>query len=251
MDDLELIADLHRDAERQGPGGADETRRAVALSNLTKAKDLAIADIGCGTGASTRVLARALDARITAIDFLPGFLDRLTDLAEQAGLDDRIDTRVQSMDALDFDPQSLDAIWSEGAIYNIGFEAGIRAWRHFLKPGGILAVSELVWLTAERPADLDRHWSAAYPEVATASAKMAILETLGFTPIGYFPLPERCWRDNYYRPMQKRFTDFLTRHGDSEAVRSIVKAEEAEIALYERYSAYYGYGYFVAKRVPE
>jgi hypothetical protein len=35
--------------------------------------------------------------------------------------------------------EELDAIWSEGAIYNMGFEAAIAAWKAFLKPGGILS----------------------------------------------------------------------------------------------------------------
>ena len=45
------------------------------------------------------------------------------------------------MDELSFDDESLDAIWSEGAIYNIGFEHGVHTWRRFPKPGGILGVS--------------------------------------------------------------------------------------------------------------
>ena len=34
----------------------------------------------------------------------------------------------------------------------------------------------------------------------TASGKLSVLERLGFSPIGYFPLPEHCWLDNYDRP---------------------------------------------------
>lgn len=33
----------------------------------------------------------------------------------------RIETLAASVDALPFEEQSFDAIWSEGAIYNIGF----------------------------------------------------------------------------------------------------------------------------------
>ena len=155
------------------------------------------------------------------------------------------------MEALPFEEQAFDAIWSEGAVYNMGFAAGIAAWRRFLKPGGILAVSELTWLTGERPAELEEHWAAVYPEVATASAKLAVLETGGYAPIGYFPLPERCWLENYYRPMQARFDDFIARNGGSDAAQAIVAAEQTEIALYERYSAYYGYGYYLARRTAD
>jgi SAM-dependent methyltransferase len=152
------------------------------------------------------------------------------------------------MDALPFEPGSLDAIWSEGAVYNMGFENGVRQWRRFLKDGGILAVSELTWLTQQRPADLQRHWVAQYPEVDTASAKLAVLERHGYAPLGFFVLPEPCWLDAYYRPMQQRFAAFLARHGGSAAARQLVAAEELEIELYRRYSGYFGYGFYVARK---
>lgn len=110
-------------------------------------------------------------------------------------------------------------------------------------------MSELTWLTRERPEALERHWAAEYPEVDTASARMAVLEGHGFSPLGYFPLPRRCWLDNDYRPLQARFPAFLERHAGSEAAAGIVAAEEAEIALYERHAEVFGYGFQVARRV--
>jgi SAM-dependent methyltransferase len=249
LDDLQLLIDLHRDGLRQGPGGDDETRLAVQLSGLQGRADLRIADIGCGTGASTLVLAGELDARITAVDFLPEFLAGLEKAAGRAGIADRITTLSAPMETLPFEGAAYDAIWAEGAIYNMGFAAGAEAWRRYLKPDGILAVSELTWLTVRRPAELQSHWESEYPEVDTAAAKMAILERLGYSPIGYFPLPEHCWLDNYYRPMQQRFPAFLERHGGSEAARAIVAAEEAEISLYERYRKFVSYGYYLARKV--
>lgn len=248
MDEMQILVDLHKGGERQGPGGDDETRLAVTLSRLKGQPNLKIADIGCGTGASTRVLAEELDAHITAVDFLPTFLQKLEQTAEQAGFADRITTLAQSMDALPFQEAELDAIWSEGAIYNMGFEAGVIAWKPFLKAGGILAVSELTWLTDERPAELQSHWDNEYSQVDTASAKIAILEKHGFSPIGYFTLPEHCWLDHYYRPMQGRFSAILEAYGHSEAVQSIVDAEKAEISLYERYRAFVSYGYYIAQK---
>ena len=251
MDDLSLLVDLHRDGKRQGPGGDDETRLAIKLSGLSARNGLKIADIGCGTGASTLVLAKQLDASVTAVDLLPDFIHDLDIAAERENLDERIETLVASMEALPFDEQSFDAIWSEGAIYNVGFANGIKAWRRFLKPHGILAVSELTWLMQKRPAELEQHWMKEYPEVDTASAKMAILEENGFSPVGYFVLPKRCWLDNYYRPMQARFAAFLSRNENSEAAAAIVAAEQHEIALYERNSAFVSYGYYVARRTAD
>ena len=251
MNDLALVVDLHREGSRQGPGGDDETRLAITFSGLRGRKALRVADIGCGTGASTLVLARELDATVTAVDLLPEFLRRLESAAIEAKLTARIETLAASMDELPFADHGFDAIWSEGAIYNMGFERGVRAWRRFLKPGGILAVSELSWLTHERPAELDEYWRNAYPEVATASSKLATLEANGYAPIAYFSMPEHCWLEHYYRPLQSRFAAFLARHDHSVSARSLVAAEEREIALSERNRHYVSYGYYVARKTIE
>lgn len=251
MNDFQLLIDLHRDAARQGPGGDDETRLSITLSGLRDRQGLKIADIGCGTGASTLILARELDAHITAVDMIPEFLEVLDDTAKAVGISDRITTHAASMETPPFEDASLDAIWSEGAIYSMGFENGVQTWRRFLKPGGILAVSELTWFTRTRPRALARHWKREYPEVDTASGKTTVLEECGYTPIGYFTLPERCWTENYYRPLLDRFDAFLSQHGNSKAARAIVDAEKEEIALYEQYAAFFGYGYYVARKTSD
>lgn len=251
MDDLELLIDLHLKAKRQGPGDDSQTRRAIELAGLSGRRNLSIADIGCGTGASALILAQDLESRIAAVDALPAFLAMLQTRAEQAGLADRITPVNASMDRLPFEDESLDAIWSEGAIYNIGFEHGASQWRRYLKRNGILAVSELTWLTASRPAELEDHWQSQYPEVGTASSKLAALERHGYSPIGYFVLPEPCWLDAYYRPMQAQFPAFLARHGSSDAAKAVVAAEALEIDLYERFRAFVGYGYYVARKVDD
>lgn len=248
MDPQQLLVDLHRPHSRLGPGSDATTRRALDLSGLRGRAGLAVADLGCGTGASTLVLAEDLDARITAVDLFPEFLAELERRAERRGVRDRITTLAASIDALPFAPASLDAIWSEGAIYNLGFEAGVAAWRRLLKPGGVLAVSEITWLTRDRPAELQAYWEHVYPEIATAAGKLAVLEAHGYTPIGYFPLPESCWLEQYYRPLQARFPAFLDAHGHAAETAAIVAAEQVEIALYERHRQHVSYGFYLARR---
>lgn len=129
MDDLELLIDFHLGSARQGPGGDEETALAARLAGLEDCKGLKIADIGCGTGAASRLLARTLDAHVTAVDFLPAFLAELEAASAQDELSDRITAVEASMDALPFEDEQFDVIWAEGAIYTMGFKAGIQAWR--------------------------------------------------------------------------------------------------------------------------
>ena len=215
---------------------------------LNPSTTLKIADIGCGTGASAIELARSLNAKITAIDFLPEFIEVLKSKAENAGLSNQINPVVCSMENLPFDDEEYDVIWSEGAIYNIGFEKGIKDWRRFLKPGGILAVSEITWISDERPSEISKYWQSEYPEIGTASAKINILEESGYSPVAYFVLPEHCWLENFYLPLQGSFPEFLAGNSYSEDAQTIVDAENKEIALYEKYKAYYSYGVYIAKK---
>ena len=237
MDELTLLADLHKAGLRQGPGSPDVTRRAMVLAGLDGSRPLEIADIGCGTGGASLELARMLDARITAVDFLPSFLDVLRQRAQAQGLGERIMTLEASMDALPFTDASFDVIWSEGAVYNMGFEAGIAAWKRFLKPGGKLVLSEITWTTAARPQTITDYWTAQYPEIDTASAKLAVLERHGYRP------------EHYYGPLRERFPAFLDRHGHSPQAAAIVAAEEEEMALYQKYGQFYSYGMYVAAKV--
>lgn len=243
---FDLLIDLHKAGSRQGPGGAEETKLAISLSGLQdRSEPLKIADIGCGTGASTLVLAESLNAEITAIDLFPEFLSVLEQKAAKRGIAKKIHTQSCSMDDLPFQDKSFDAIWSEGAIYLMGFEKGVSYLKGFLKPGGILALSEITWLTNRRPEALTSCWTEQYPEIGTASEKIRILEEQGFTVRGYFPLPERCWLENYYGPLQEHFESFLARH-DSEEAQSLITAEKEEIALYSKYSSFYSYGFYIA-----
>ena len=245
----DLLVDLHKDDVRQGPGGTEQTRLAITLSGLLECAGLLkIADVGCGTGASTLVLAENLNADITAVDLSPEFLAILQTRAEQKGLADRIRTLACSMENLPFEQNSLDVLWAEGAIYNMGFEKGVACFRQFLKPDGILAVSEITWLTRERPDEIASYWNRECPEIATAADKIRVLEKQGFILKGYFPLPVNCWLENYYEPLQGRFDGFLARHNTEDA-RLLIEAEIKEIDLYKKYHQHYGYGFYIAQKV--
>lgn len=249
MEHLDLLIDLHQHNPRQGPGDDAQTALALRLTGLDATEPLRVADIGCGTGAATLALARLLpQAHITAVDFLPPFLAQLRQRAEAADVSGRISTLEASMDALPFADGPFDLLWSEGAIYNMGFENGVKRWRRFLRPGGVLVASELTWTTHTRPPELQAHWEREYPEVGTASDKIGVLERNGYSPLGCFVLPEACWLDHYYRPLRAGFSDFLSRHGHSVEALAVVAEHEQEIALYETYKAFFGYGVYIAQR---
>jgi SAM-dependent methyltransferase len=248
MSAIDLIIDLHRRNDRQGPGSTARTRLAIELAGLKPCAGLAVADVGCGTGASALVLAGETDAFVTAIDSSSVFIETLRQRAERAGLASRIRPMVGHMEALPFEDHSLDVIWSEGAIYNIGFAAGVRAWRRFLKPGGVIALSELSWTTSDRPKDVEAHWLREYGEIETPASKFRVLEEAGYSPVGFFFLPRECWEEQYYAPLRAGFGAFLDRSSHSVEARRIVEAEEQEMRMYRERGQWYGYGFYIARR---
>jgi ubiquinone/menaquinone biosynthesis C-methylase UbiE len=164
--DLELICEYFSNLERQGPGSPEVTTQALSFINNLDDNSL-IADIGCGTGGQTMVLAQHAPGNITGIDLFPVFIDLFNLNVEKLKLQDSVKGFVGSMDNLPFGDEELELIWSEGAIYNIGFERGLNEWRKFLKSGGYIAVSEVSWFTQERPVEIDEFWIDAYPEIDT------------------------------------------------------------------------------------
>ncbi len=117
------------------------------------------------------VLAQHVRGQITGLDFLPDFINIFNRNARKLGLQDRVEGIVGSMDSLPFQNEELDLIWSEGAIYNIGFERGLNEWRKYLKTEGYIAVSESSWFTDERPKEINDFWIDVYPEMDTIPIK--------------------------------------------------------------------------------
>ncbi|HSH51232.1 MAG TPA: class I SAM-dependent methyltransferase, partial [Bacteroidales bacterium] len=166
MDLMDYVIEFHKDAERQGPGNGEATRKALQyIPEL--GKNARILDIGCGTGAQTMVPTKNTKAQIIAVDMLQEFLDKLQEKIDRKNLSNRVVIKQGLMDNLDFQEKSFDVIWSEGAIYNIGFEKGLLEWKKYLKDNGYIVVSEISWLTDNRPKEIEEYWANAYPEIDT------------------------------------------------------------------------------------
>ena len=246
--DLSLICDYFSNMERQGPGSPEVTLKALSfIDNLTEHSR--IADLGCGTGGQTMTLAKHIQGKITGLDFFPDFIKIFNHNAEQLGVQDRVKGIVGSMDNLPFQDEELDLIWSEGAIYNIGFERGLKEWRKYLKTGGYLAVSESSWFTDERPAEINKFWMNAYPEIDTIPNQVAKLQKAGYLPVATFILPETCWTDHYIAPKVTAQQLFLNKHAGNKAAEEFAALELYEDELYRKYKAFYGYTFFIAKKI--
>ncbi len=109
---------------REGPGSDESTRKALQSVAASLPEAPRILDVGCGPGMQTLVLARETGGHVTAVDRHQPFLDELNRRGARDGLTDRITAVNASMSALDFPDGGFDLIWSEGAIYIMGFAGG-------------------------------------------------------------------------------------------------------------------------------
>ena len=246
--DYRLIREYFSLVERQGPGSPNITRKALHfIDNLTE--NSSIVDIGCGTGGQTMVIAQNVPGKITGIDLSPEYIEILNENSQRLNLQDKIKGIVGSMDNLPFREEEFDLIWSEGAIYHIGFERGLNEWRKFLKKGGYLAVTENTWFTTERPAEIQKFWQKAYPEIDTIPNKVAQMQEAGYMPIATFILPEDCWTEHFYLPLVAAREIFLEKYAGNQAAEDFIKYEEYVTELYYKYKAYYGYAFYIGKRI--
>jgi len=246
--DFELICEYYSSLERQGPGSPEVTVKALSFID-TLTDESRIADIGCGTGGQTMVLASHTTGHIIGVDLFPAFIDLFTMSVDKLNLQERITGIIGSMDNLPFRHEELDLLWSEGAIYNIGFERGLNEWRTFLKTGGYIAVSEASWFTEERPVEIDTFWKDAYPEIATIAHKVSQMQKAGYIPIATFVLPENCWTEHFYDPQIPVQENFLKKYAGNTTAEEFIANQRHEAELYCRYKDFYGYVFYIGKKI--
>lgn len=244
---MDIFWEIHSNLPREGPGDSESTARAyAAIKNLPPQPK--ILDIGCGPGMQTLDLARLSQGEIIAIDFHQPFLDELIRRAKEAGLEEHIQTRKLSMFEMDFTPEQFDLVWSEGAIYILGFARGFETCRPLLKPGGYMAVTEASWFRPNPPQEALDFWKAAYPEMGTIDENIQMLEQQGYKLVAHFHLPDSSWWENYYNPLAERIAMLRKKYAKHTEAQKLLDEEYAEIELFRIYSSYYGYEFYIAQK---
>ena len=147
-----------------------------------------------------------------------------------------------------FEENELDVIWSEGAIYIICFEEGLKKWKPFLKKDGYIVVSELSWIKENPPKEIKDFWESDYPGMNDIEGNLKIVEKRGYKIIDYFTIPEASWWDNYYNYLEKRISNLKEIHGDSEEWINRLNSTQKEIEMYRKYSEYYGYVFYIIQK---
>jgi len=240
-----VFFEVHSGLPREGPGDAQSTRRAFACLRGLPDRPRVL-DLGCGPGAQTLELAELCAGQIVAVDNHEPFIERLRRRVLEDGLEERVQPVVADMRNLPFEPGCFDLIWAEGSIYLIGFSRGLSEWRALLNGRGQIAVSEISWLRDSAPAELRAFWEQAYPGIRTIAENQAAVREAGYELLASFALPDSAWWDSYYRPLEAKLDALEARYSADPETLEVLAAERQEIGLFRKYSAYYGYVFYVA-----
>ena len=243
---IRALIELHRGLERQGPGDTDYSD--YILSQIPELPtNPRIADIGCGAGVGTLLLADKFRSKVRAVDFSQEFLDELINRAKQRGLEHLVETIECDMGNLNWEPETIDLLWSEGAAYNITFEGALKAWRPLMADNGIAVISEMSYFTSEVPESVRVYWQNAYPTIGTESENSDHANSSGFEILGIHRLPSKAWWDNYYGPLRENMNSF--KHSEDSIMQSVIKETEEEMKLFEEHEKLYGYSFYIMKTV--
>ena len=239
--------EIYENLPRQGPGNRTCAARALGYcTGLPEAP--VILDLGCGVGGQTLHLVELTGGLITAIDSHAPSIDRLHAEVQQRGLSGRITAQVGDMADPLLPQESFDLIWSEGALYNLGLRNALSVCYGLLRPGGCLAFTDAIWRKANPPEEIAAAFKADYPEMGSLEDDLAAVEACGFELAGHFTLPEEAWWDDFYSPMEERIAILRARYDTDPEALTILAGLAEEPELHRRFSDYYAYEFFIARR---
>jgi len=202
------------------------TREAFGI--LPKIHNPRILDIGCGTGIPTIELAKLSKGQIIGIDIDQPALARFGDTVSKLGLSDRIQVLRCSMFDLTFSLQNFDVIWSEGSIYVIGFDRGLKEWKQFLKPYGFMVIHD---------------------EQGDISQKIKRIHQHGYELLRHFLLNENIWCIEYFTPLKELINKFRRKYPSEQILTEPIRKAQQEVDIFQNYPKQNSSVYFIIRKL--
>jgi ubiquinone/menaquinone biosynthesis C-methylase UbiE len=201
------------------------TRKAFRM--LPKFDKPRILDIGCGSGTPTMELARLGQGEVIGIDIDQPALGKLNRKIREAGFTSRVQAVNCSILDMSFPDESFDIIWSEGSIFVIGFEKGLREWKRFLKPNGFMVIHD---------------------EKGNIEEKIEQISKCGYKLLGYFVLSQNTWWAEYFAPLEKLVAKYQRSYTDDPQALEELNQARRELEMFRNNPERNNSVYFVIQK---
>lgn len=159
-----------------------------------------VVDFGCGAGIDVILAAHKLgsSAKVVGVDFVPQMIERAKQAVAEAGLTEAVELLVAGMDQLNLPDEFADVVISN-CVINLcpDKEAVYREAFRILKPGGRLAISDIVYTKKTDPQVQERFqstWSGCVGGAIEEASYFEIIRKTGFRQVEVVarrPLPSK------------------------------------------------------------
>lgn len=163
------------------PGGEETTRRALALAGLDRDEEML--DVAAGAGTSALLAAGELGARAVGVEYGGDAVAAAREAAAAAGLADRVEFVEGDAEQLPFEDARFDVVLCECSLCTFPDKPrAVAEMRRVLRPGGRLALSDVVADRERLPAELRGGMAtiACVGEALSAEGYERLLTEAGF-----------------------------------------------------------------------
>jgi SAM-dependent methyltransferase len=111
-----------------------------------------VLDMGCGTGVAARTIAKraSFHGNVLGVDLSPIFIDTAIRKSREEGIDARVRFELADTRSLALPDNSFDAIVAHTLLSHVEDPVAIlSSARRLLRPGGVIAVFDVDWLSLQ------------------------------------------------------------------------------------------------------
>mgnify|MGYP000745992621 CR=1 FL=1 len=148
-----------------------------------------VVDLGCGAGIDVILAAHKIGpgGKVVGVDIAPQMIERAKQAVDEAGLTDTVDLRIDDIERLELPDGFADVVMSN-CVINLcpDKEAVYREAFRILKPGGRLAISDIVYTERVDPQVHERFqstWAGCVGGAIDDDSYFEIVRKAGFRKV--------------------------------------------------------------------
>ncbi|MEJ2544988.1 MAG: hypothetical protein P8Y99_13055, partial [Calditrichaceae bacterium] len=126
-----------------------------------------------------------------------------------------------------------------------------RKIKSLLKPNAYVVFSDMNWFKENPPKELTEFFNEECPYMMSIEKNVKFIKDSGYQLVDFFRLNKSAFWDPYYTPLEKRLIIVRDKYANNKEALAIFEELQFEIDLYRKYSDYYGYTFYIMKKISE